>query len=370
MNVCGIPLLRLFALIVGFGIAELKAQAGGADYASVIQSNFPAWAPSGILTGQAVDRLLTSPGLTPQQSAAVAAMKCGHKDKSTSFSYSEPQLLNDSLVRTRYSELLKSIQSSCTPSLFAKGRPHFSKLQQGPFGDCFFFCVTGAIVHRNPQTIAVMITPLPQGYRVRFGNGAAFVVPQPTIAECFAYNSPSTASDGVWVTVLQKAVAQWRKTHQQAPVSDDPESLDWMNGGLAFQMVSLYTGHRHKRFRIPTRLESPEANALRNQLAEAIAQKRLMTMGLVGFKGEAGANPPGKKDASIVVTHHAYAILGYDRALGLLTVWNPWGIDKQPIHPDLPESIRNGYSTHHGVFKIPLRTLITQTRGTISVEMP
>jgi len=38
----------------------------------------------------------------------------------------------------------------------------------------------------------------------------------------------------------------------------------------------------------------------------------------------------------------------------IVTVWNPWGENFQPSGPDGPE---HGYTTEHGVFRIPLNQL-------------
>jgi hypothetical protein len=66
----------------------------------------------------------------------------------------------------------------------------------------------------------------------------------------------------------------------------------------------------------------------------------------------AGVSLDLKKPPPAIVVGHAYAILNYDEAKDLITLWNPHGNDFKPMGPD---GFINGYETKGGVFTLSSR---------------
>ena len=59
---------------------------------------------------------------------------------------------------------------------------------------------------------------------------------------------------------------------------------------------------------------------------------------------------------AVADARHAYAVLGYDPATHIVTVWNPHGKDYKPKAS--PPNPTNGYTVKKGVFEIPLKDFV------------
>ena len=51
---------------------------------------------------------------------------------------------------------------------------------------------------------------------------------------------------------------------------------------------------------------------------------------------------------------HVYAVLGFDPADDVVTLWNPWGADFEPADA---AGVEHGFPTRHGIFRLPLPML-------------
>ncbi len=254
-------------------------------------------------------------------------------------------------------------------------------MRQGPLGDCFFVAVVGSAVNRDPADLRPILKPVPGGkFDVAFANGASpFVLPPLTDAE--RAMSSSTGGQGDWLAMLEQAYGRYRHmTHPRptdgaTPAAATPtatiEGTDSIcHGGNPAPVITALTGHAAKWVSLPhdaakRAAESTELlQKLRTHLAEAVRDRKLM-VGTVGAvpdgKGEGkptdGEEPTDKPTSTSLpsppnISHdHCYAVLGYDAASDVLTIWNPHG---QNFTPKGEPGIANGYPTAHGVFKVPL----------------
>ena len=187
-----------------------------------------------------------------------------------------------------------------------------------------------------------MIRELPDNhYFVQFPDGEQVVVDAPTDTE-LAYNeSASTASDGIWMPVLEKAIGtlDFARDAKTRAVAD--ASLRVNLGGSAKLDVRRWTGNMVDSYL----LSDPAQQARVRDALVAMASGRLMAQAVV-LKTD---------KPSPIPSNHAYAILGFDPKGDVLTVWNPWGDDFNPRGPAGPE---NGWPRRHGVFQVPLAEFV------------
>jgi len=253
---------------------------------------------------------------------------------------------------------LSRIQS--TPRvLFADDTPDLDALRQGPIGDCWLLASIGAFVHRDPKALQELVTPTKDGFRVRFADGQSADVAPLTDAELAL--SGTTGDEGLWLPVVEKAMGQLRQLQNPQKHTADTAS-DALAGGSTATVLRMLTGKTTERLafhkRVPTSKTPPAtppeavpadtADALAEKahaaLAAAFAERRLVTCSTNTAK-----HPPG------IAGKHAYAVLGYDAAAQVVTVWNPHGRSRKP---DGEPGLANGYATTKGVFALPLREFV------------
>ena len=230
--------------------------------------------------------------------------------------------------------------------LYAHERPEFQSLRQGPIGDCFFFSVTGALAARDPGRIVAMIEPQPDAaFLVRFPGEPPVRVPPLTQAEVLVNNSASTLQDGLWPVVLEKAVGAVLRSREDSRAAEPTDAI--AHGGSTQEILFLYTGHTTRKFALRNPQFVPEGLAeIRQILPEALEHGKLAC-------AKMAAAQAGEARVPHLGYNHAYAVLGFDRESDVLTLWNPWGDTFTPKGPDGPEL---GFTTKHGVFRIPLET--------------
>ena len=243
--------------------------------------------------------------------------------------------LDDAAVLKRYRTGVAKLRTA-QRTLYASGTPDFSRLEQGPAGDCYFFSGAGWIARYRPEVIVRAIAALPDGsFQVTFPNGDSAVVTAPTDAEMAFNDSASTLTDGLWMPVLEKAtgVVMARRNARSAKVQDPSLAIDVPSGPMP--VVERFTGKGASGHKLGAR-------AKRAKVHEALArmhERRLMAEVLLLHR-----------PAAKLAWDHVYAVLDYDARSRVVVLWNPWGTD---FHPEGPSGPANGYARVRGVFQIP-----------------
>ena len=160
---------------------------------------------------------------------------------------------------------------------------------------------------------------------------------------------------------IEKAFGTVKYAQPNSHKSDDDLDLDVISrGGKILSTIQLMTGHKafvitirkykSKKYHLPTREELPRMlTRLDSAFSKAFASNRLVCADIApGIKGK--DIPPGLSG------RHAYAVLGYDQATHIVTVWNPHGKDYKPKAS--PPNSTNGYPVKKGVFEIPLKDFV------------
>ncbi|MFO0949811.1 MAG: C2 family cysteine protease [Isosphaeraceae bacterium] len=385
---CGLWVFTLAPAFLGVTAAtsRMSAQPAGPGFAQVVARNFRAWDLNrdGRIGAAEIDRLMTVPSIRGDDAAALATLKLrerktaqavrpqfavgmehvsGQVEIETPLTRADPAN-EDERGPFHFDRQFRAYRSTLSNSprrLFAGDGPDFHALQQGPIGDCFLFSMAGSLAAREPGRIASMISRRPGGgYLVRFPGGRSVSVPPLTQAEALVNNSASTLSDGVWTAVLEKAVGEvFREEGQARPGKATAEPTDEIaSGGSSVRVIHLFTGHatHHVALR-DRRAEAGRTAEVRRLLPEALARGRLAAV-TMGKLADGAARVPG------LGYHHVYAVLGFDRSRDVVTLWNPWGNTFTPKGPDGPE---HGFTTRHGVLKIPVATLY-QTFTSVYIE--
>lgn len=247
-----------------------------------------------------------------------------------------------------YASALEKIQKS-RRELFASGAPRLDSFKQGKLGDCFCLAPLGAMIHRDPLQVVKMFTPNADGtVAVQLGLRKV-TVPMPTDGELAIM--ASTGHDGLWANAYEKAVGEARGVKSES--GEKPLGFNVITkGGSAGVMVETITGHQITRFSCSPWRDAKADQArreelladLRSQLVAAQKERRL----ICGGTGT-NARPPG------IVGNHAYAILAYDPARDMVTLWNPQGANFKPKGPD---GLEHGYTSVNGRLDVPLSQLV------------
>jgi Calpain family cysteine protease len=357
------------------------------SFLKLVDEDFARWDQNrdGRLSADEVDRLIANPSVTGLEAAAVASIHRFLRADGAPPAITRRNLLTQAQMqpllpeRDQNGEPVRQDINDGKPhfvSIYARFAQHLKKaprdlftgnesptlegVRQGALGDCYFMCVIGATVNRDPQQIRRMLHANPDGTTdVRFPGSRPVRVPQLTDSE-IALTS-SAADQGLWVNVLEKAFGTVKYAQPKSHQSDDDIDLDVISrGGKIKSTIQLMTGHKavlvtirkHKnnKYHLPTRTEMPRMlSQLDSIFTKAFAANRLVCADIApGVKGI--DTPPGLSG------RHAYAILGYDRATHTVTVWNPHGKDFAPKLS--PPSPKHGYPVKNGVFEIPLRDFV------------
>jgi len=247
-----------------------------------------------------------------------------------------------------------------TRELYTKGKPSLESLHQGRLGDCYCLAPLGAVCFRNPDDVVKMIAANKDGsFSVRF-NKEVITVPAPTDGELAI--SGSTACEGMWVNVYEKAIGEWRQKHASSKDKSAAAIELLGKGGSTGTYLGLLTGHKVERYSLGAfksetfsgEKRDAKLKELRGRLEKAFAESRLVTTGT----GDLKTKPPG------IHGKHAYAVLGYDKKADKVLVWNPHG---QTFRPKGPEGWDNGYQTSKGKFEIPLADFV-RLFGGLAIE--
>ncbi|MBC7773158.1 MAG: hypothetical protein H7210_11725 [Pyrinomonadaceae bacterium] len=260
--------------------------------------------------------------------------------------------------QTRYSMSLRTINQ--TPrKLFLDDTPDIDRCRQGPLGDCFFVCMAGALVLRDPEALKNVIKAAPDGgYEVTFGTGRTVQVSEMTDAE-IAMTS-RTGNEGLWLPVLEKAFGMIRNEARPEQHRTEQATDAIALGGSISTAIRALTGHEPNTVVMRSRAEKSQGqklddliNTAGEKLARAFEEKRL-----VGASTGDDKLPPG------INGRHAYAVLGYDAKTRMVRLWNPHG---NSFRPRGTPGIETGYSTRGGKFEMPLGDVVRVFRS-LSIE--
>ena len=362
-------MIRLYASSLMFAFAlQLEAQTSN-DFIAGLQRNFGKWDLNhdGILSSNELDTAVADPQTIGANAAIAAALK--RASRQSKVSVPPLTIANITLVTVErnpdltqmFREGCKRIASITNRTLFSEKVPKLELIHQGKLGNCFCLAPLGAMVHGHPDQVAAMFAPETNGnYWVQLGKKAVEVSP-PTDAE-IAMTSSNEHGD-IWVNLYEKAVGTARND-ERAPEHRLGSPLDALaHGGSAGTMLAYLTGHQITRFSFKfakapasaTNNPAERLRELRQKLAAAVAEKRLMTSGTVK------PSTPG------LTPNHAYAVLDYNEVSDTVQLWNPHG---QNFHPKGLPGPETGYPTRNGIFEIPVEQFVHQFSGIAFEVMP
>jgi len=352
------------------------ATAQHSTFAQVVRNHFADWDLNhdGRLDAHELDQAIRRPGIHGEVAAALATIKVRERmalaAKVKDFAETEQELAAD--VDHLPIHALDSAQGEAKPfryeavfnkhlknlaevnhSLYAGDKPDFSLMHQGSIGDCFFFSVVGNLAAHQPDRLQRMIVAEKgHAYLVRFGDGHDVKVAPPSDVEILINNSIHSIEDGVWLTVLEKAVGQRLSVKAKNYVKGEEVTDTISHGGSTREIISIITGHQTDAISLRDKAHETERLAeLRRVVPQALAAHRLVAISM-------GKEPPlGQPKVPKLGYGHAYAVFGFDPHKDQIKVWNPWGND---VTPKGPPGTENGFETKHGIFEVPLKTLYSQ----------
>ncbi len=226
-------------------------------------------------------------------------------------------------------------------NLFGPGAPKIDGIRQGREGDCYLIASVGAMAESHPDRMRALFKEKPNNrFEIQF-KGLVVQVEELTDAERAL--AATSGDQGLWVSLLEKG---WGVALQKIRLESFGNPLDRAGGGGDPGLVIRYLTGR-KTISRQILLEDGAAEILRDlegSLRSAMEEKRL-----VCATTDRRPLPQG------MVPTHAYAVLAFDGKTGLVTVWNPWGVD---FHPQPGLGFRGGYETKKGRFHIPLSEFI------------
>ncbi len=379
----------LLVLILGHGLSLAQTTKSDARPFSVIANeSFEAWDMNhdGTLQPEEIDKLVVDPKIKGEQAAALAAMKLVVRSNKIK----PPELTRDFVenhskdpagealpsemkpepakpdskvdgkpaptprpptsLERRYQAAVRKIKSNAKPELFADGTPDIDHCRQGPLGDCFFVAGVGAYVHRDAQAVKKMIKEVPGEdgrvkYEVDFPAGQDVTIPALTDAQ-FALTS-TTGGDGIWLQVLEQAYGSVRNKSKPGDKQTAEASDAIARGGSLGTTLRVFTGHviERTKLRSVADKDSGLVDKVRASLSAAVKANRLAG----ASTGTTLPLPPG------VNGKHAYAILGFDEATGMIELWNPHG---NTFKPKGDPGLERGYETKAGIFKVPVAEFV------------
>jgi len=224
--------------------------------------------------------------------------------------------------------------------MFGSKKLGIEGISQGHMGNCFFVSMAGNLAFQNPDAIKSMIKTNEDGSnKVEFPDGRSVRINK--LPEAVIALGSRTANQGTWINVLEEAYGEVYKTN--VPEDIAVIGLDRISrGGNIGETISLLTGHQTDIIAWKSGLPEDLLN-IRYLLGKGVKNKSLMG---------AGVPLDLKKPPPAIVVGHAYAVLNYDEAKDLITLWNPHGNDFKPTGP---EGFINGYETKGGVFTLSSR---------------
>jgi hypothetical protein len=195
-------------------------------------------------------------------------------------------------------------------TLFAKGGPSYTDIDQGVIGDCTLLAGLAEVAYRDPSTIESMFINNGDGtLTVRlYHNGTPDYVTVDTQLPNAGQLYDRVTNGVLWAALAEKAIVEENESGWLAtwdPGSDSYAALSGGDQGTAVAYLSAITGLPSSAYGVnPTNIAADWAA---NELV-------LLSTGTV----TAGSN---------LVANHCYAMVGYNAASSTpITLFNPWGI--------------------------------------------
>lgn len=271
------------------------------------------------------------------------------------------------------------------------GNPTIDHCHQGPLGDCFFVSVVGAAVKRDPSGFKETVRTLPEseggGYAVKFGSGKEIKVSELTDAEIAISSTTSDkgGDEGLWLAVMEKAFGTSRMQAAPDRYANESATDAIAKGGSTATVIRELTGHSTERITLKKRyrqagmeqydvnkrlLPPPPGTRVVMQPAEDLAKLAAKVRQKVPGALKAGRivatgtgeekQPPG------ISGKHAYAVLAYDEAKDVLTLWNPHG-NTYSVRGGKEPGPLTGYPTKAGIFDLPVDDFVRIFNG-VTIE--
>lgn len=360
---------RSIAFVALLVVAIADARAGGGNlpdsgFAGQVREYFAVWDYNrdGYLSFLETAQLIPVTAIRGEEAAAIAAIhriQRGSRWNQAPFTMAE-LLASDPPSASwtgpafvaNYLDCLAHIRAT-ERVLFPRGGPSLLAFHQGALGDCYFVAVVGAVVDRSPGVLTQMVrSESVASFDVTFADREAVRVRHLSDAE-IALGS-SVGGHGLWLNVLEKAFGQMAEEVRQLGGGTREDAIDAVaQGGQATRSMRLFTGHEARTYLLrPDGATAPPTDAqaaalvpgVSAVLAENVRLKRLTTCDT-----DLAAEVPG------IAPRHAYAVLGFDAAGGMVHVWNPWGDD---FAPSGAPGRASGYPVKGGHFFVPVADFV------------
>ena len=203
-----------------------------------------------------------------------------------------------------------------TASLFGSGI-RYTDIQQGQIGDCYFLASLATTAAQKPQTIQSMFKDNGDGtFTVRFfRNGASEYVtvdrylPVDSAGRLICDGMGRSVRDNnqnLWAQLAEKAYAQINESGwlNRPTGTNGRNSYDAISGGWGNVAIAQITG-----------LRTAFDNSLNfNTLVNSVNSGKMVVLHSMVQPRE-----------SLIVSNHAYALIGYNAATQRFTLFNPWG---------------------------------------------
>jgi hypothetical protein len=325
----------LLSTIVSFSGVQTAALCQDSDpgFYATVHERFSVWDANkdGVLTENEIVSRFQSKNCRGRGAAAIAVLnqlETGHlvkKEPLESFTLEQfDQMEANAKVghdkhQKKYENCLKRINER-SQVLFAHELPQIDGTAQHNTNDCYFLAVVASLSRQRPLDLKKLIEDNNDGsFTVRFFGVDPIRVGCISDAEIASYAS---SDDGLWVPVLLKAFGKLslrKRWHgkDQTPIHEDPLEAMAIHGGSCAPVVGFLSGHA-----VNTKKPQEIAGNLRNQLKSAFDQHQMVMCGVPG---------------------HALAVMGYDRKLDQVQIWNPWGTDG--AYKGLDVTMQKGFFT-------------------------
>jgi hypothetical protein len=203
--------------------------------------------------------------------------------------------------------------------------------KQGALGDCYLISSMGSLADSSQNAVKNMMIDNGDGtWTVRFySNATADYVTVNSRLPVDAkgnlifqgYGSSSSASNSLWLALVEKAYAQWNETGKTGR-STAANSYSAIEGGWMGDVYDQTLGYSSSSYNM--------TSSAKQTLINALTGKKAVTIGTVSSP-DSGTGLYGG---------HAYNVLSYNSSTGLFTLYNPWG-SNQPNQLTWTQLTRN-----------------------------
>jgi hypothetical protein len=191
-------------------------------------------------------------------------------------------------------------------ALFARSGPSYGNAVQGDLGDCWLIAALAETADRMPSIIKSMFIANPNHtWTVRFYiNGVADYVTVDDQLPDGGNLYDKVPGMPLWVALAEKAFAQENASGQFQTAVPGANSYGALNGGDAMVALAAITG-------LPTNDFSVDPSSV----GAAWQQGKLIAL-----------STPARPASGSIVPDHCYAVVGYNKKTGAITLFNPWGV--------------------------------------------